>query len=209
MVDHLREKGLLDNTLIVYVNDNGWEQEPQDEYWDDPMRSHNGGDRGKSSIYDMSFRSPIIFSWQNNIRKGMRSNALMHSADIPATILDYVGIEIPEDYYGVSYRSVIEGEQAELRDYVQGNVISTRSNDPANVMGRHVEGYWVRKDNWFLRWHVTDGELQLFDLNTDLSNDIDVSRLYPEITSELQGLAKAYKAEKGMDPRIAYYQNRM
>ena len=56
-------EGLYENTLIVYVNDNGWEQDPDQEFWDDPMRSHNGGDKGKGSIYDMSFRSPIIFSY--------------------------------------------------------------------------------------------------------------------------------------------------
>ena len=75
LVAHLKEKGLYDNTLIVYVNDNGWEQEPQQEFWDDPMRSHNGGDKGKGSIYDMSFRSPIIFAWGDKIKKGVRMGA--------------------------------------------------------------------------------------------------------------------------------------
>lgn len=205
LVNHLKEKGLYDNTLIVYVNDNGWEQDPKEEYWDDPNRSHNGGDKGKGSIYDMSFRSPIIFAWGDNIKKGVRTNALMHSADIPATILDYVGIEIPDDFYGVSYRDVIEGKKKGIRDVVQGNVITTRSTKPGEVMGRHIEGYWVRKDNWFLRWHVTDNQIELFDLTKDLRNDIDVSKEFPAVVDNLKNRAKAYKAEKGMDPRIAYY----
>ncbi|MEL7119176.1 MAG: sulfatase-like hydrolase/transferase, partial [Bacteroidota bacterium] len=181
MVAHLKEKGLYDNTLIIYVNDNGWEQDPDQEYWDDPMRSHNGGDKGKSSIYDMSFRSPIIFTLGDKIKKGVRTDAIIHSADIPATILDYVGIAIPEDFYGVSFRDVIEGNKESIRDFVQGNVISTRSFDPNNVMGRHVEGYWVRKDNWFLRWHVTDEQIELFDLGKDLRNNTDVSGEYPAV----------------------------
>ena len=57
-------------------------------------------------MYDQSFRTPIIFSWANKIKAGVVKDNLMHSADIPATILDYVGIEIPEDYFGQSYRSV-------------------------------------------------------------------------------------------------------
>ena len=108
MVAYLKEKDLYDNTLIVYVNDNGWEQTPDQEFWEDPMRSHNGGDKGKSSIYDMSFRTPIIFAWGDKIRKGVRTDAIIHSADIPATILDYIGLEIPEDYYGISYQPVTE-----------------------------------------------------------------------------------------------------
>ena len=172
------------------------------------MRSHNGGDKGKSSIYDLSFRSPIIFAWADQLPKGARSNALIHSADIPATILDYVGIEIPEDYYGVSYQSVINGTQSAIRTFVQGNVITTRSKDPNEVMGRHIEGYWVRKDDWFLRWHVTDNELELFDLKTDLRNDFNVAEQHPEVVQTLQQLALDFKEEKGMDPRIEYYLSR-
>ena len=205
LVDHLKAKGLYENTLIIYVNDNGWEQEPDQEFWNDPQRSHNGGDKGKGSIYDMSFRSPIIFSWEGKIPEGIRTNALIHSADLPATILDYVGIEIPEDYYGKSFRSVIEGREASIRDFVQGNAITTRSSDPDNVMGRHIEGYWVREDHWFLRWHVTDNELELFDLRNDLHNDHDVSAAHPEVMERLTNRAKTYKETYGMDPRIAYY----
>ena len=205
MVTYLKTNNLYDNTLIIYVNDNGWEQDPDQEYWDDPMRSHNGGDKGKGSIYDMSFRSPIIFSWAKNITPGQRTNALIHSADLPATVLDYVGIDIPEDYYGKSYRSLINGEQESIRDYVQGNVITTRSRTPENVMGRHVEGYWVRDGDWFLRWHVTDNELELFDLRNDLRNEHDVSAEHPEVLESLWERAKTFQSEKGPDPRIAYY----
>ena len=125
--------------------------------------------------------SPIIFAWGDKIKKGARTDAIIHSADIPATILDYVGIEIPDDFYGLSYRAVIEGQKAEIREFVQGNVISTRGFEPENVMGRHVEGYWVRKDNWFLRWHVTDNQIELFDLTNDLRNDNDVSKEFPGV----------------------------
>ena len=205
MVVHLKEKGLYDNTLVVYVNDNGWEQEPDQEFWNDPMRSHNGGDKGKSSIYDMSFRSPVIFSWPAKITAGVRTDALIHSADIPATILDYAGVEIPDDFFGVSYRTVIEQEKSRIRDVVMGNVISTRGYTPENVMGVHVEGYWVRKDNWFLRWHVTHDELELFDLSNDRRNDHDLSGEYPEVLTTLWEMARGFQAEKGQDPRIAYY----
>lgn len=207
LVDHLKEKGLYENTLIIYVNDNGWEQEPKQEFWDDPMRSHNGGDKGKGSIYDMSFRSPIIFAWEAHIEKGKKTDALIHSADLPATILDYVGIDIPADFYGKSYRGLIEGKQKSLRDFVQGNVITTRSKDPKNVMGDHVEGYWVREDHWFLRWHVSHDELELFDLRTDLRNDHNVAEQHPKVLERLWEKAKVYQAEKGEDPRLAYYRS--
>ncbi|MEO0897731.1 MAG: sulfatase-like hydrolase/transferase [Bacteroidota bacterium] len=205
MVEHLKEKGVYDNTLIVYVNDNGWEQEPLQEFVNDPMRSHNGGDKGKSSIYDMSFRSPIIFSWKGKIAAGGITDALMHSADIPATILDYVGLDIPENFYGQSYRPVLEGKEDKLRDLIQGNVISTRSKDPKNVMGDHVQGYWVREGKWFLRWHETYGEMELFDVENDPRNDHNVADQHPEVFQRLLARAKAYRDAKGVDARYLYY----
>ena len=207
MVAHLKEKGLYESTLIIYVNDNGWEQEPQQEFWDDPMRSHNGGDKGKGSIYDMSFRSPIIFAWEGHIDKGKRTDALIHSADIPATILDYVGLEIPGSFFGKSYRKLIEGSETDIRRFVQGNVITTRSKDPNNVMGDHVEGYWVREDNWFLRWHVTHDELELFNLDMDPRNERNIADDHPEVLNRLWERAKNYQEEKGEDPRLAYYRS--
>ena len=52
---------------------------------------------------------------------------------------------------------------------------------------------------------MTDDQLELFDLTKDLRNDNNVSEEFPNVVTELQDMAKTYKAEKGMDPRIAYY----
>ncbi|MEL6653053.1 MAG: sulfatase/phosphatase domain-containing protein [Bacteroidota bacterium] len=169
------------------------------------MRSHNGGDKGKSSIYDMSFRSPIVFAWPGQIEAGKRSEALIHSADIPATILDYVGLEIPSEYFGQSYRPVIEGKRSAKRSHIIGNVINTRSDDPNEVMGKSTEGYWIREGHWFLRWDLTRGEQELFDLRTDLLNDHNVSVENPEVFAAMMEKLLQFKMEKGADPRLSYY----
>jgi arylsulfatase A-like enzyme len=52
LIAHLKEQGLYENTLFIYYNDNGWEQEPHQEFIHDEMRSHNGGDKGKLSMFD-------------------------------------------------------------------------------------------------------------------------------------------------------------
>jgi len=205
MVNYLKKNDLYDNTLIIYVNDNGWEQTPEQEFSNDPMRSHNGGDKGKSSIYDMSFRSPIIFAWANEIGKGKRTNAIIHSADIPATILDYVGLDIPKDFYGMSYRSVIDNEKESLRTEVMGNVITTRDEGEKYIMGRPTEGYWIRENNWFLRWDITRGEQELFDINKDWNNDNNIAEENPKILKRLVEKVEDFKAQKGEDPRLDYY----
>ena len=105
---YLKEVGEFENTLFIYVNDNGWEQNPEQEFWNDPMRSHNGGDKGKLSFYDQSFRTPIIFSWENRIENNKQLKQMIHSADIPATILDYLDIDVPENYFGRSFKPLID-----------------------------------------------------------------------------------------------------
>ena len=84
--------------MFNYVNDNSWEQNPKQEFRSDSMRWHNGGDKGKLSMYDQSFRTPIIFSWKGNIDEGIVYDDLIHSADISATIMDYLNIPPPEGY---------------------------------------------------------------------------------------------------------------
>ena len=207
MVNHLKKNDLYENTLIIYVNDNGWEQDPDQEFWNDPMRSHNGGDKGKGSIYDMSFRSPIIFSYPKKIPGGKRLDALIHSADIPATILDYVGLEVPTDYFGLSYQPVLEGKMNQLRSRVYGNVITTRSDDPNNVMGDHVNGYWIREDQWFLRWHKTKNEVELFDLRVDPRNHHNVADENKQVVAKLMETLEQYRTEKGKDWRLKMYRS--
>lgn len=205
MVTYLKDHGIYDNTLVIYVNDNGWEQGPNQEFINDPQRSHNGGDKGKGSVYDLSFRSPIIFSWPGKISANIRTDAFIHSSDIPATILDYVGLPVPEDFYGKSYKDVISGERKIIREYIVGNSVKSRSQDPENLMGRTIEAYWVRMDDWFLRWHKTDDELELFDLNYDPLNKTNLIESFPEITSEMLDYLQIYREKYGFDSRISYF----
>ncbi len=71
LMDHIESHSLMDDTLFVYISDNGWEQEADVEYKveenatiADDLLLGNGGDLGKNGLYDMSFRSPLVFHWR-------------------------------------------------------------------------------------------------------------------------------------------------
>ena len=196
LVGYLKEVGEFDNTLFVYVNDNGWEQTPTQAFSEDPMRSHNGGDKGKSSIYDQSFRTPIIFTWNGKIEQGKRLKQLINSADIPATILDYVGIPIPNHYIGKSYKRIIEGQNSMLRKEIIGN--TTTHRDEQSVMGRPVEGYWLRDKNWFFRWNVTDNEIGLYDMQKDPNNDVNLAVENPDLVGLFSQKIETWKKKKDL-----------
>lgn len=194
LVRYLKEKGEFDNTLFVYVNDNGWEQEPHQEFRADSLRWHNGGDKGKLSVYDQSFRTPIIFSWKDKIKAGATSKALMHSADIPATILDYIGVETPKDYYGRSYKSLVEDTNKRDREIIIGLATQMRSEE--DMMGMNIEAYWARTDNWFFQWNLTLETIALFDMSKDPKNDNNLAESNPDLVKEFQQKVKTWKQER-------------
>jgi len=72
-------------------------------------------------------------------------------------------------------------------------------------MGDHVNGYWIRQEHWFLRWHETKNELELFDLDNDPKNDFNLSEQYPDITKQLLEQLKLYKKRYGNDWRLEIY----
>ena len=189
---YLEERGKLENTLVVYVNDNGWEQEPDQEFIDDEMRFHNGGDRGKLGMYDQSFRTPIIFAWPGRIGAGQMREDLIHGADIAATILDYVGLESPESIFGRSYSDVIDSAATGPRDDIVGRVTQVRWE--GDMMGRRMNGYWVRQGPWFLSWDVDTDETRLFNLVDDPRSDFDVSADHPDLVDGFKSRIDSWRA---------------
>lgn len=89
---------ILESTLFIYINDNGWEQEPTVEYkqegstWHNDLDFANGGPKGKLGLYDQSFRSPVIFYWHNTIQGAMDTHSLVSMEDIVPTVLDIAGV---------------------------------------------------------------------------------------------------------------------
>lgn len=190
LFDFLREWGQLENTLIAYVNDNGWEQEPDQEYVGDPMRYNNGGDKGKLGLTDLSFRSPILFSWPGRIESGIRRDQLIHGADIPATILDYLGVELRDPIFGRSFVAEIEDPAAPGRPVVQGRIEQTRS--PDDMMGRDARGYWLREDDWFFSWDLDLDEVRLVDLATDPMSETNLAEANPERVARYRQAVEAW-----------------
>ncbi len=186
LILHLKNKNLFDNTLFIYVNDNGWEQEPYQEFINDPMRSHNGGDKGKLSIFDQSFRTPIIFSWKNKIKSNTQLDDLIHTIDISATILDYANVKKSSSLgQGKSFKKVIDGKERGSRKIILGQ--SNKIRDASDPMGKDVEAYWGRDKNWFYKSNITDNTEELYDALNDpkcmvniIENHKDVARLFNE-----------------------------
>ena len=95
----LQKAGLADNTIIVYSADNGYHM-------------GNRGLAGKWSHYEESLRVPlIIFDPRvDDSQKGKTSDATALNVDLPATFLDYAGVDVPQRYDGQSLKPIVEGK---------------------------------------------------------------------------------------------------
>ena len=96
----LNEKGVANNTIIIYTGDNGYYM----------------GDRGlagKWSHYEQSLRVPLIVYDPRvaSEKRGSVSDLMALNIDIPATILDVAGVEAPKHYQGRSLSPIANGER--------------------------------------------------------------------------------------------------
>ncbi|MBG85484.1 MAG: acetylglucosamine-6-sulfatase [Verrucomicrobiales bacterium] len=92
----LKKLGLADNTIIVYSADNGYHM-------------GNRGFAGKWSHYEESLRVPLIICDPRvpKSQRGQETDAPALNVDLPATFLDWAGIDVPKRYQGHSLRRVV------------------------------------------------------------------------------------------------------
>jgi uncharacterized sulfatase len=115
LLERLDATGLRERTLVVLLADNGWDQTP------DHLRAGiEDGPRGKKTIYEIGFRTPIILHWPGRIRGGERRGELVSTVDVFPTLLDYAGASAPPDRPGHSLRPLLEGGAAWPRKSVIG-----------------------------------------------------------------------------------------
>ncbi len=191
LIDSLREQRVLDNTLIIYINDNGWEQAADVEYANNHVTFANGGPRGKGSFFETGFRTPIIFYWQGRITALRDSTTLASAIDVMPTVLDYVGAEAPSGLPGYSLRPAIEGEKiADARDYFVGRLTQHRAgtnfrgepdSSTEDHMGASLSGYYRRDARWHFVWLPASDETALYDLENDPEQLTDASAANPAL----------------------------
>ena len=202
LLDHIEARGLRENTLIVYVNDNGWEQPPFEEYADDRILYANGGPKGKLSLHDLAFRTPVIFHWPGSIESGIFEEDMVSMVDIAPTLLDYAGVAIPDDletlWPGQSLRPVIEGAGSVGRDMLVGHATQQRSED--DVMGQPADHYYVRTPRWHFIWDARAGaadaaSMQLYDMERDPEASENVVGGHPDLASRFMEAITAWKTD--------------
>lgn len=162
LLRELDERGLREDTLIIYLSDNGWE-----------LGQGFFGDfgHGKGSLHELGTRTPIVFHWPGHVPEGAVRGDLVSAEDLFSTILDYAGAEPLPDRPGSSLRAAIEhgvpADRARYVSYFRG-------------VSSEYRGYWVRTPRWrYMAFE--DGHEELYEIAVDPFEEHDLASVRSDL----------------------------
>jgi uncharacterized sulfatase len=173
LLDWLEKTDQAENTLVIFTSDNGHHREGGN---DPKLFDPNGPLRGmKRDLYDGGIRVPMI-AWQpGTVPAGTTSDHIAAFDDVMATACDLSGQETPDGTTSVSFLPELTGQrqdqQAKSHLYWE---FYERGSSQAVRFGRWKA---VRKP-------MITGDLELFDLNTDIGETNNLAAKYPSTTAK-------------------------
>lgn len=174
LMDYIDKKGETENTLFVYVCDNGWVQNEDNSRYN-PI--------SKQSPYDYGMRTPIMFKWKGKITPKLDNRSLASSLDMVPTVLDLLGMERPKELDGIN---VLNETELENRKAVFGEIY----NHDFNAVDESLKYQIVYTDPYKLiipnEVNRPNEEIQLFNIYKDPFEQKDLVNEHPEIVEDLK-----------------------
>lgn len=123
LLDELDQRKLAENTIVIYVTDNGWIQRTPDtklpEGWFTSFAP-----KSKQSPFDGGLRTPIMVRWPGKIKPVLDKQTLTSSLDMVPTVLDAVGLKAPSSLPGLSLIPHCTDQRELKRDTLYGEIYS-------------------------------------------------------------------------------------
>jgi uncharacterized sulfatase len=194
LLQHVDDAGVRENTVVVYVTDNGWIQDPN---------SGKYAPRSKQTAYEGGIRTPILYSWPGEIQAGERSE-LATSLDLYPTLAAIAGAKSPDGLPGLNLLEQLKsGEQID-RERIFGESFAhdiADVNDPKKTLLYRwcIEGDWkllLSYDGEVNRYKTTHprdaGGPELFNLSDDPWEKQNVAAEHPEVVNQLRDAIEAW-----------------
>lgn len=175
LLKYLEDQQLAQNTIVVYLHDNGWIQDEN---------SSNFVARSKRSAYDGGIRTPILIRWPGKVTP-RKSDGLASSVDLAPTVLSAVGLSPNTSMQGIN---LLNAEMVQKRAAVFGEIFEHNAVDitrpEANLQYR-----WVIEGKWKLivpnMSRVPMARVELYDIMSDPHEKNDLSQQYSDVVDAL------------------------
>ena len=201
LLDELNRRGLTENTIIIYLCDNGWAATSTNATAPNQKNFKDYALRSKSSPFENGIRTPIMVSWPAQI-KPSRPKDLAHAIDIFPTIAAATGLKAPEKLPGIN---LMDETARKNRDTVFGvthSVANMTPGDPDDTL----QYLWCISGDWKLmvRHNGTDTTnyknlhdwdklpTRLYNLQDDPQEKNELSATHPEIVEKLRKKIEAW-----------------
>ncbi len=174
LVDHIDQQGLGDNTIIVYVTDNGWIQN---------VDAPKYAPKSKQSPYDGGIRTPIMIRWTGKIQPKM-SDELAMSTDIVPTLLSAIGKKPTADMQGIN---LLDEQAVKARKVIVGNCFTHNAVD-LNKPEASLRWRWAIEGNTKLILPAKQNETggpELYDLAADPHETKNLAEADPKAVERL------------------------
>ena len=199
IVAALKQKDMLDNTLIIFASDNGGAtsalfatgaRSPEEREQSGGLQlgaktpASNGQFRdGKGSLYEGGVRVPAVFNWPAKLKPKIVDEPL-HMVDVMPTVLALAGAKGSPDhpFDGKNIWPTLAENQPSPHEDILINVEAFRGA--------------VRKGNWKLvKIALLPGTIELFDLAKDPSEKNNVASQFPDVVNDLEARLVGYAKE--------------
>ena len=192
VIKYLKDNNLYDNTIIVYMGDQGFflgEHGLYDKRW----------------MYEEAIQMPCLISYPNGIKKGLHPDELTLNVDIAPTLLDFAGIEVPQDMQGESMKGILTGDEAAKKDWRKSAYYQYFEYPKWHNVQPH---YGVRTDRYkLIHFYYNIDEWELYDLEKDpkemknVYNDPAYADVVKELKAEIVKLQKQYGDDQTLEQR--------
>ena len=198
----IEARGLSENTVIIYICDNGWAPASTTGDWPRDQAWKGYAMRSKASPYENGIRTPVLISWPGSLSPE-QEHGFAHSIDLYPTIGALAGIEVPEELSGIN---LLDRAAVRARDTVYGSLHSTHNmtvGDPDDTL----QYLWCIENEWKLIMRF-DGEdtseykvlhtwdtapFRLFNLEQDPGEKNDLAGARPKLVDRLRQKIEAWR----------------
>jgi arylsulfatase A-like enzyme len=173
VLEYLDKNGLAENTIVIYTSDQGFF-----------LGEH--GIYDKRYMYEEAFRTPMVLRFPQQVKAGQKADEMVMNIDIASTLLDFAGVDIPEDLQGLSMKPIAIREN----NYSWRDALYYHYYELSFGLVKH---YGIRTDRYkLIHFYDPIDSWELYDLEEDpnemnnLINDPDYTDVLKDMKVRLE-----------------------